>query len=719
MRMLILDAPLSQEIFPTVGDAMIGAIMGYVDSDWLVRNSAGMVFSAAMLRVVDADKNAANTDVTSKNAITLSELFQSYPSLFDFLLSVLKASVDGRLKVDGGNSLPPILPILVLLYRVQPLQTCGPDVVGQMQQFCPVILACIEHRHLSVRQAAARALCNLCGGQHGLPLSVASLYSFCSKNTRLPMSSSWNQCHGALLLLKEMRLSRRLSEEVMVSTGHVKALLRFACLRDSLCPPLCIMTGVEVLHGLPSAANGLLQHLLGSIQWLSSDPTRRLEVPGMSEACSAIAVAACELISGQLFAGDAETVMEKIGFASRILECDITDIRIPGTKRFKKLIYAGLDELTALSKQDADRSDRILGSLVQAITSALSKELSRDAIVNDALGTHPPTLRRLSRCLLEGLAARQRCATKAGSPVSESRVLELGQLILSREKLDHDELTPLVGNALELISWQIDPHVSTSFFSLLERLSSPDVAWRLRYSAACAVAQSWQAQSSLRSYCRPLMVQLLQDEDPDVRDVVGRAITGPDSQYLSVPECVLARFILKREPTLEDARSFLESAFRQARVVQSKLFALAMESEPSESQRTIFEVEDPNSYHEPALQAQATLYNVWDCLTEYRDALHDLQAQLEDELERILEFLLRHEQNADVLVCSVFADLHAVVMASTSGHDNRRFRPLVHGLLERSGPPFYPSLVPPLRLLGQEGPATRSQIQNCCFLIDI
>jgi hypothetical protein len=721
MRMMILDAPLSQEIFPTVGDAMIGAIMGYVDSDWSVRNSAGMVFSAAMLRVVDADKNAANTDVTSKNAITLSELFQSYPSLYNFLLSVLRASVDGRLKVDGGNSLPPILPILVLLYRVQPLQTCGPDVVGQMQQFCPVILACIGHRHLSVRQAAARALSNLCGGQNSLPLSISSLYSFCNTNTCLPVSSSWNQSHGALLLLKEMRLSRRLPEELMVSTGHDKALLGFVCLLDgdATCPPLCIMTGVEVLHGLTSIADGLLQHLLGFIQWLSSDLNRALESPGMSEACSAVAEAACEQIVGQLFAGDTETAIEKVGRVSRLLECDVADIRIPATKCFKKLIYAGLDELTTLSNQDADRSDRILGSLVQAMTLALAKELSRDGIVHDTLGTHPPTLRRLSRCLLESLAAHQRCSTMAGSLVTGPIILELGQLILSREQLDHDELTPLVGNALELVSWHIDQNDSTSFFSLLTRLSSPDVAWRLRYSAACAVAQAWQAQSSLRSYCRPLMIQLLQDEDPDVRDVVGRAITGLDSQYLSVPECVLARFILKQEPTLEDARSFLESACRQARAVHSKLLALSKESEPSGSQRTIFEVEDPNSYHEPALQAQATLYNLWDCLTEYRDALHDLQAQLEDELARILEFLLNHEQNADVLVCSVFADLHGVVMASTSGYGNRRFQPIVQRLLERSGPPFYPSLVPALRLLGQKEPATRSQIQDCCFLIDV
>jgi len=35
----------------------VSALIGYEDESWAVRNSATMVFAAAMLRVIDADKN--------------------------------------------------------------------------------------------------------------------------------------------------------------------------------------------------------------------------------------------------------------------------------------------------------------------------------------------------------------------------------------------------------------------------------------------------------------------------------------------------------------------------------------------------------------------------------------------------------------------------------------------------------------------------------------
>ena len=41
-----------------IGDSLISALIGYGDTSWNVRNSATMTFTAAMLRVVDADKNA-------------------------------------------------------------------------------------------------------------------------------------------------------------------------------------------------------------------------------------------------------------------------------------------------------------------------------------------------------------------------------------------------------------------------------------------------------------------------------------------------------------------------------------------------------------------------------------------------------------------------------------------------------------------------------------
>ena len=67
LRLIILDAPLATEMREFVGDCIISSLIGYKDSSWGIRNSATMCFAAAMLRVVDADKNA---DMVLGNAVS-------------------------------------------------------------------------------------------------------------------------------------------------------------------------------------------------------------------------------------------------------------------------------------------------------------------------------------------------------------------------------------------------------------------------------------------------------------------------------------------------------------------------------------------------------------------------------------------------------------------------------------------------------------------------
>lgn len=67
LRLILMDAPLSEVSMPMAGDAIISSIMGYLDSEWTIRNSSTMVFSAAMLRVVDSDKNGMKNDPTVRS----------------------------------------------------------------------------------------------------------------------------------------------------------------------------------------------------------------------------------------------------------------------------------------------------------------------------------------------------------------------------------------------------------------------------------------------------------------------------------------------------------------------------------------------------------------------------------------------------------------------------------------------------------------------------
>lgn len=70
LRLVILDAPLALEMRKFVGDSIISALIGYTDTSWAIRNSATMTFTAAMLRVVDADKNAEAKMKGSKNVVS-------------------------------------------------------------------------------------------------------------------------------------------------------------------------------------------------------------------------------------------------------------------------------------------------------------------------------------------------------------------------------------------------------------------------------------------------------------------------------------------------------------------------------------------------------------------------------------------------------------------------------------------------------------------------
>ncbi len=60
LRLLILDSPMANDTKNFIGDTIIAGLLGYEDDDWAVRNSSTMVFAAAMLRVVDANKNATS-----------------------------------------------------------------------------------------------------------------------------------------------------------------------------------------------------------------------------------------------------------------------------------------------------------------------------------------------------------------------------------------------------------------------------------------------------------------------------------------------------------------------------------------------------------------------------------------------------------------------------------------------------------------------------------
>jgi hypothetical protein len=557
LRLIILDAPLATEVGPIVGDAIVSALLGYNDPTWEIRNSSTMVFAAVMLRAIDADKNASNTDRTSNNAITITELFRRYPSLSSFLQSVMKTSMAAL-----GDSR--VFPILLLLSRVQPIADSGTIAAEQTSPIIPIALECLKNRQLSIRSAAARAVANLCSGDQ-LPLSSSSvLLEECTKVLSLGGKGldDWNAVHGSLLainaLTRSSSLARRLFQEMEIS----KQLLRFVSWEKDgpHYPPCCIVTAFETLvdiavemktAGLRPQIEAACQHML---RLLSASEA----IIGSANLAATVASGLCKLTLASLwnFPADSSDFERMLG----LFQCDLIDVRLAAVKAFKKDIYKSIDRLLLLRFKDDGRSaqycKQILIAVARMLLQALHAELERDESPNDHVGTHPPTVRRLSRCYLECVCGYKKLIQDSNEdfssilPKEEGLLWKISLLVTDRETSTSESNGEnlLSANAAELMAIDISAMLRCveehniqldevalrkieTFVQVVARLVDPYSSWRSRHSAAVAIETSQiliprakligMEESRKRLVLETL--RMLQDSDCDVRDAASRA----------------------------------------------------------------------------------------------------------------------------------------------------------------------------------------------------
>ena len=190
-------------------------------------------------------------------------------------------------------------------------------------------------------------------------------------------------------------------------------------------------------------------------------------------------------------------------------------------------------------------------------------ELNRnDLLLSDNtynLGMHPPTVRRLSRCLIECLHALWALdfSFEDDGKISATSIWEMSLNMLGLDKesneivsrLNTDNL--LNGNAVELMAFSIQAWVSTNtltntslriFVEILTLISDEQASWRLRHSVAVATETSQVLQlsrmtndfilASQQNLIGRLLV-FLEDSDPDVRFVAGRAIMQAGAKEMS------------------------------------------------------------------------------------------------------------------------------------------------------------------------------------------
>jgi hypothetical protein len=628
LRLIILDAPLAQEVAPFVGDCIVSAMIGYTDETWAVRNSATMVFSAAMLRVVDSDKNAVQKDETSSNAITAFEFFRQYAQLKGFLLAVLKDGLhdDQRQDVNFDSCHSPAFLVLLLLSRLQPVRRSGNEAAAFTECFVSHVVGSLSHKDHKVRVIAGRALANIASTDPTKESHTDVLLRNCAEKLGM-LSEDWNGKHGALIGIHEILQTLPDPFSALTSTGADRC-IRELCDREPHAPPSCFAVAIEIRsyclqHTIfqQSEVEDLVHFCLGRIEEREPDITK--EVAGAATLCNAAGRVASEHLSKLLWTQRNGT-SEYAEQLKSLFTCDIIDTRLTATKAFKKAIYRHIDELL-LSDVPNPPKAALLEKVAQLLFDSLNVELRRSSS-SKRLGAHPPTVRRLSRCLLECLYASRALGSNGLRTSDLWSTSGLMVYDFDIQRVDSDDKT--MGNALELMAFSFatssnDVDIvekANRFSSLAKKLIDPLGPWRVRHSAACAIDTSGlltgESPATPRFALQREILKLLQDNDPDVRFVAARAMTERDR---SSPFAAL--FALERAYTgmgssnrdISLSRYLLTSLVDRYEEVESRMTQVMAELAQSESAsdtaamlnvdttRKIFEDEDPNPYEEPLL----------------------------------------------------------------------------------------------------------------------
>ena len=672
LRLIILDAPLSGEVNPFIGNAIISSVTGYNDEAWAVRNSSTMVFAAAMVRKIDADKNASITDMTGSNAVTIGELFRSYPSLAPFLNSVLVSgnALGWDSATSEAMSTPPMFPILLLLSRVQPVANSGPESDEKSQPFIAGVFKSLLDRHYAVRTAAAHTLANVCSGTDGQ--SVSSLRAMLGGCHHLLIDgmalADWNAVSGSLLGIKALVSQFVAAEGYLRKFKLVDFFLEILKDKRTVLPPMCLSEVLCILSKIAAAmgtdAASCQQIEISCENTISSICKRPTKVDGSSELATTAAQVWCHILVPKIWDISQEDYQGALSKLGELLGCNVIDVRLHACKVFKKSIYKSIDHLLAAN----DFTANIRETRVVAITWTLVKATHREIARSNDDGIHPPTLRRLSRCLLECISAlntlKEQSAHLARDLTEEIGGIA-GSLIAQDHCLDDNIIrreTPLSGNGLELLSFvtaekrtqqtlghpfdQSHEEEEARFFCLTVcRLNNPDLSWRLRHSAAVSIEHSKLLSSEVSSSAMKQIqhsllkevLTMLQDQDPDVRCAAGRAVTSMSSTVAVNRQQFVSQIVLEQASQLaydltgdssspekiqEHIEHLLQGICDRCRGLDNKLQTLRDElkhtNSPVElgeilnvgSDRKIFEDEVANPYEESALASQLAIYSL-------------------------------------------------------------------------------------------------------------
>ena len=769
LRSILLDAPLARDVYPFVGVALVASVIGYMDSEWSVRNSSTMVFAAAMLRSIDSDKNATNKDTTGRNPVTAYELFRSYPSLGPFLLALLKGGVQGIFSDHQTLSLPPILPILLILSRLNPVSMSGRDSMIQAEPFISPLLQLLSHKELIIRKNASNALRNLVSLDIDSASSVYVVLLHCQENLISMINNGasgdqWNHVHGILLSIRELVRTFPEANAWLTSNGTVRYITAMTRLYVGLpiIPPSCLSVSIEICSNLIQAhdIDCLYDICKAIISWLSNDQ-QSLYCVGTSELAALVASIMVNIDCTIIWDNMASLQKKEVCLhqLSLLIQSDCIDIRIAATKTFKKTMSNKL----AIFKI-SEVSQHSVEMLLSVLLSSLERELLRDSRYTYP---HTPTLRRLSRCIVTIL---RQSVVSADIIFPQNLCLKstrLAQHILNvvTDFSDPDIFTILHGNALEMTckEWENASRTSNQRYLLLtNEFSTPTCDWRLRLSAANTLLKvSNESEAALVTFVNfnflKSWIVLVQDEDVDVRSAALSASHGlydakpsddvtelafmhgmhrlvvSDNQELI--HGLLCIFFQLSENAFHDIDLAIDKHLQSNRVDP---FATILHEGTA---RLIFESDTPNAYFEKCFACQLLAVSILQMHFQsptilaagpVLDAANDFLTCTKRMLSRLLECIFADSYDVTHSIAT-FPLLHNQIIGTLTlicmfGHENLMVQEIqlissmiVNGMTVASKTVFHPFVSEALVALvfdkSQYMSLTMTSLYKCCFLL--
>jgi Putative death-receptor fusion protein (DUF2428) len=745
LRQILLDAPLSREVFPFAGATIVASIVGYVDSSWAVRNSSTMVFAAAMLRSVDADKNA--TGATSRKSVTIVELFRAYPCLKEFLGSVLQSGMSHTVGIES-----PVFPVLLLLSRVEPVVFSGNDGNVAVEPFIEGVLACLASPHKGIREISAKVLLNISTSGGSSPSSLSNLLQTLDKIVVRELgdrieAANWNLVHGAMLAIRSLLAVS--TSDIPSCCEHQKfgAKLTGFCRGLPVAPPLVILVVIDILS--------ILQHSTWlqstgwkAIEWIEKDEQATSRLIGASELAIRVATTLVFGICDKFV--NATSFNIATDFTDQILRLVLSrsfDVRNYAIKALKRFVYNHGES------PPSEMSTSFLERCILVCETALSSELTNDKVINrNVCGFHGPTVRRLTRCILECWDQLQ--SLKATTQRNPSTLVHFAKDVFERTNFENVDLSEIglapsaVGNCVEICA----KGAEISFGANLLDMHAP---WRLRHSGALVLAGRLR-MANLKNNTSIQAIRLLQDSDSDVRYTMSRSLTRlySDEESVALPEFILSRaraWITDHVPQSTTLRKLVEDTVNISLPLPQRLDSLLRELAISKAtvapqsllntakNRKIFEEEESNTYGEEGLLIQELVLAVVAQGTNHVDPqqisswprVRTLLALCSEVIELMIPFLESAQSPTDgrvhdptraralfVPIHSLFLTVACLLSLGVAGREE--LHQTAREMLNLSSKDIHPLIAATLSVVEAAKPSEelfRESIRLCCFLV--